>query len=403
VISLLAIPAGRFYQNPDITFLLFGIAANGALGSMENIGTVEYRRNLDFSFEFRSRLYSKLSGTFAAVIIAVGLRSYWALILGITASRLFSVIYSYIQCEFRPRIMLTKKRDLLAFSWWMLLSRLVTTISFRFSQLFVGYRFGSASVGHFSMAAELATLATSEVAAPINRVMFSRYSEHGGDLLKITQGFRRISCVIWVIGVPACLGIVVTAPDVIKVLLGPQWKDAAPILQILAIANLFDVMAANTHYVYWAIGRAKFVTALDALTSGSFIILASILALSFGVIGVAVAQAISALLAITINYLTLARTLSVPLLLLLRSQARTLAASFGMTAAVYYIFYSDRGYSSPNALEHLVAAVCSGAAIYILLLYALWMVQRRPDGAESDILQVLRIVLSKYLRPFCGH
>ena len=382
-----AVPASSFYNSPEVAFLLYGIAANGVIGALENIGTIEYRRKMDFSLEFKSRIISKLVGAVLAVSVAVVFRSYWALLVGITASRLASVSYSYFACAFRPSFSLQRTGDLFAFSGWLLVSSLVTTGAARFSNLYIGFKFGPTSVGQYGMATELATLATNEIAAPVNRVMFSKYSEHGGDISMIGTGFKRVSGAIWLLGFPACLGIIATAPDIVRILLGGQWGTAVPILQVLALANLIDVMAANTHYVYWGIGRAKFVAILDVIKSVVLIGLSPLLGTSLGLLGLALAKGISASLALIINYTTLSTTLSISIVDLLKGQWRTVAASAWMALVLYGLIHGGVGGSWPIYF-HLAASIFTGFCVYTTCIYLLWLMQGQPEGAEMEVAKV---------------
>ena len=298
VLGILAIPLSDAIGKPQVAPLIVAMGVNTLIGGFENIGVVNFRRDMRFDREFRFRLAGRLAGFMVAVGTAATTGSYWALVLGMTASQIAGIVASYSMHSFRPRWDTTRRKELLSFSVWMMAGHVIETARQKFAALWLGRTLGSSAVGTYSMASQLSQLAASEIAAPINRTVFTRYSLAAGDVTALRQGFLRVSGLIWAIGLPAAIGIGVCAPQIVAVLLGDQWADSVAVLQILACAGVIGVMAANTHYVHWALGRSRFVTLLSGLALATFVVLALGLGPTYGLVGVAVAQVAASLLAL---------------------------------------------------------------------------------------------------------
>lgn len=52
------------------------------IGGFENIGTVSFLRNMELGRDFQFVLFKRLVSVACTIVLAIALRSYWALILG---------------------------------------------------------------------------------------------------------------------------------------------------------------------------------------------------------------------------------------------------------------------------------------------------------------------------------
>lgn len=385
--------AADFYHRPEVTWIIALLGVNAAISATENIGMVDFRRALRFEPEFRARMTGRVCGFICAVTMAYFLRTYWALVVGTTLNSLASVTATYRISKYRPRICFSKRKEFLSFSTWMLLASAIDMMRARFAEIYIGRFFGSRSVGEYSLALELSSVAASEVAAPINRVSFSQYAREAGSLQALSSRFLQVSGLIWIVGLPAAVGIEVCAREIVATLLGSQWADSANTLRVLALVGIVSITEANTHYVYWALGRARFVTVLGAISAAVFIAITLVLGRSYGAVGVAAAQVIGGVAALMVNYLTLVRTLALRWSQIVATQWRVVAASALMGLSVLEL----RGLLAdgwPVALR-LAVLVSSGALAYAAVAYVLWVLSGRPDGSEEKLYGTLKQLLWK--------
>jgi PST family polysaccharide transporter len=384
-LSAAAYPAALYFRQTAIAWIVVAMGANGFIASLENIGIVDFRRAMRFDREFTMRIGSRVAGTAAAVTYALLTHSYWALVLGITVGRVAWVVLSYAMHPFRPRWDLSRRAGLLDFSVWIQVAAVTEALRARFADVWIGRYLGSTSVGFYSMTSELSAVATSEFAAPINRAVYVTYLELGGRIGELRERFLRVSGIIWAIGMPMAVGMFVTADQVVAVLLGSQWRSAAEVLRILTIAALINVTASNTHYVYWALGRPKFVTMLSLIGAAAFLLFTPLFGRSMGITGVATAQVLACLLAAAIIYTSLRRTLELPLRVIAARNYRVVVASFVMAACVRGAEFALVAANVRNAVIQLPAMVITGVAAYFVALGGLWLVLRRPPGPEGDM------------------
>ena len=395
VLALAAYPAAIYFRQPAVTGIVVAMGANSFIGSLENIGIVDFRLQMRFDREFRLRTAAKLAGMLVGVGYALLTHSYWALVIGATASKLAGSLLSYKMHEFRPRWDVSQAAVLLNFSIWLMIGNVADVMSSRFADIWVGRYLGSARVGLYSMASELSTLATTEFAAPINRAVYTRYLEMAGNVSGLREAFLRVSGVIWAIGFPAALGLGICAQQIVALLLGKQWHDAARVLQVLAAAGVISIMGSNTHYVYWALGKSKFVTILSLVGTLGFIALTSVLGRVFGLIGVASAQVIALSIVVIVNYAALLRTLDLRLWEVARRNCRVVLASGLMGVATWGVGRLLAQSGIANVVAQLAAMISTGVLVFCVSLFGLWSMLRRPDGPEEQLVSLLKRVLGR--------
>ena len=292
---------------------MFAIGAAWLVSGFENIGTVNFRRNMDFAAEFRLLATKRVISFLVTMVAAVVFHSYWSLVIGMATGRFTGVVLSYLLQPFRPRLSLGKARELFSFSGWMLVSNLATVLLSRVPHIYVGRMFGAQTLGAYTVGSEIAQLAHTELVAPINRAMFPGYSRLTGDLALFRRTAVDATAAILLVVMPVSVGVAVLAAQMVRILLGAQWPEAAPVIEVLAFSGAVSALTSNNMSAYQALGRPHLCTvtllARLVLVVGMMLILGS----SLGVLGVAYAELIAALGSLAVSVPILSRTLKMPL------------------------------------------------------------------------------------------
>jgi O-antigen/teichoic acid export membrane protein len=388
-LTLVGPAAASFYRLPQLTFVLIALGLGSLVGSLENIGTVYFRRDFAFHREFLLRAISKVSGFLVTVFAALIYRSYWALVAGMLAVRAASTLSSYALHQYRPQPSLTKARELVGFSSWLVVGNLVDYFGQRFYDLYLGRVFGPAANGLFSVAGELSRMPVSEVAAPINRVAYSKYSEDVRADRGLADSYLKTAALIWMVSLPMCAGIAAVAPEAVALLLGPRWADADTVVRLLALGTVFTVLTANTHYVYWALGHTRIVAIISAVGAAIVVPVTMLCSHFAGYKGVALAYAVTNALLVPVNFAMLRRLAGVKFTDLLIHAWRVSVATIAMLAVLYFGFPQPVHAIAPGGAAMLLAAKVSiGVTVYIGTTTLLWWVAGRPDGPERLALEM---------------
>jgi PST family polysaccharide transporter len=186
--------------------------------------------------------------------------------------------------------------------------------------------------------------------------------------------------VLWV--VPAVAGLAAVSPLVIRLLLGPKWEEAVPVLSILAFYSLARVLGSNAYTACLALGRVNTWIWTTMVQVALLLPLLVILTRKSGLIGAAVAYVVAAFLSLPVSIGIATRMLRIRIGDVTAILWRPLVASAVMYASVTSMGDVHEATSPVRAAMNLFERVVFGVATYGAAIALMWWMAGRPDGAE---------------------
>ena len=396
LLALAAGPAAAFYSEPRLELVIYILAFTFAANGFSNIGPVIFRREMRFDQEFKFLLSKRLSTFVVTIPLALYLQNYWALVMGQLSGTLLSVVMSYVVSDYRPRFSLKAKIELFDKSKWLVANNLFNFLNNSAAQFIIGRLSGAQTLGVYTVAAEISTMPTTELIAPINRAAFPGYVKSAGDKAALRSSFLNVIASIALFALPAGIGIVVVADLLVPAVLGWKWVSAVPVIQILAVYGVVQGLQTNIGYIYLALGNLRQVTMIAGVQSVLLIALLTPAIYYHGVLGAAWASLATIVLMIPVNQILIARCLDLSGTLFLRKLVRPAAAAIIMGGAVLLI--KSQLHLRPVTLHYLLALLlcaAGGAMVYALAIYGLWRLAGAPDGPERFVVLKLERLLAK--------
>jgi PST family polysaccharide transporter len=163
---------------------------------------------------------------------------------------------------------------LVRFGGFYTLSSLMFYLVGNVDRILIGYVLGAKALGLYGQARNLMMKPVGIVLTPLTGIMLpalSRAAHDRGLYVRLLLGFSRFIALTML---PAAVGLAIVAPEAMRVLGGPQWTDAGPVLAILALALLVQGFFDALGSVLASAGRA------DRLAYAS-IVIAIVLSASF--------------------------------------------------------------------------------------------------------------------------
>jgi O-antigen/teichoic acid export membrane protein len=378
---------GGHFEDPRVTEVIRILSLRALIGGFQNIGVVNFRRDLQFGKEFRFGVAKKIATFSITVGAALWLRSYWALVVGQVLGRVIEVGISYRMSDYRPRITLVRIGEIWGFSQWLVLARFARLVNKQFDRWVVGSIAGTAAMGYYYVASDFAASPSDEIVLPMSRASFPVYSRLQDEPRALSEALRNVLASMTAVSFVMGLGMAVVAEDFVRVVLGSKWLEAIPLMPWLGIFGALYGVAHTLDIFMLATGRER-LTAL--MTAGNAILTVPVLLLAGqggGIIGIAAAKAALALVFVLalatgvtrrppVTLSTLGSALWPPL-----TAALTMAAAVKLLQAVAPVGSSVLG---------LLRDVTVGAIVYIAATLALWTLRGRPDGIERETLRRMR-------------
>ncbi len=385
VIILLAGVAGDFYQDERLTWIFYVSALSIMIKSFENIGVVEFQKDLDFYSDFKFRVLSKIVGTLCTLALAFYLRNYKALVLGLLIQHAFSTVLSYLVSGYRPAFTLSRWRALWGFSKWILVKNFSNYLTNQGEYLVTSKIAPMAEIGHFRWARELNTLVSSELMQPIARVATPGFAKIEHDSERLLHVYRRSLNIIASISAPLVLGVGAVAQELVPLFLGggDKWMAVVPILELLCFAAFFTCLyrLSNTYFV--VIGKVRYTAYIDIARSIVSVSVVYPAYLYAGFLGVAFASIVVTFLVMTAYHFLLCQMTRITFWDIVGDVGRPALSSLIMFMLIELVANSV----SLENVAMLFLKVAVGATVYSSCLYLLWFVSARPESLESELLE----------------
>lgn len=382
LILALAPLAALYFDEPRASAVLYVLALRPLINGLKNIGTVAFLKELDFARDFRFGVYQKLTAFVITIVLAFLLRNYWALAYGIIASTAAGVVLSYTMHPYRPRWCLARVRQLYGFSFNMLAQAISYFLNSKIDEIVVGGNFGTETMGHYHIAADVGTSPTYELTEPMTRSLFPVYARLSGQPGELSAAYLHALSAIAVLACASGAGIYAIAEPLVLILLGEKWLDAAPLMSWLALAMAMMVIGNTAFAVLNATGGERLALQLTWLRTA---VLVGVLApVAYGVSVEAVAAARFGIMAVFVPVFLVctARLLGLSPLAPLQATWRPAAAAVLMATALQFLPSGTAAHAAPQ----LILEIGVGALVFTGSLIGLWLLAGRPDGFERTAL-----------------
>lgn len=388
-----------FFGDARLEGVVYLLALSTAVAGFENIGIIDFRKDLAFHKELIFLMLAKCGAFAVTVPLAFLWHDYWALVAGIVAGAVVRVGLSYAMCSYRPRVAFGRWREILQFSKWLVLNNILAFLLGRSDTFFVGKLVGAQAVGIYQIALEIANLTTTNLVAPLRRAIFPGYAKLSGDVESLKTGFIEVVALAILIGAPLAVGIGAVAGPLVRVMLGEQWIGSVPLIQVLSLCGFLHLIGTASGPIFLVLGRPQ-LTLWVFLVSTVVLIPSLIVGTSYGgALGAAWAVTLAAVVQDATEFVLIIRLLKMPISRVVASGYRPVAACVLMVLVVGEL---ERSWPTPAmALDWvvlLVSSVMVGAILYIAGVLILWALAGFPGGAERHAVTLAQSVLSRVFR-----
>jgi PST family polysaccharide transporter len=259
---LMAAPVASFFGMtaqglPDV------MRALAVLFAIEAFGVVPealLQRDLDLRGLARAEVLSALLG-FVPVGVGLALAGMgvWALVSAYVAQSLLKTL-ALVALRPHPRSLLPDRaatREILYFSGGFVPARLFSYAASEGDNFVVGKWMGAAPLGVYGRAYQLMAMPAMFLGEVIDRILFPLMARHQLNVPRLASTYSRgVALTASIMGPAAALGMVL-APEIVRVVLGPDWDATVAPFRILVAGLLFrtgykiaDSLARATGTVY---------------------------------------------------------------------------------------------------------------------------------------------------------
>jgi len=277
------------FHNDAATPVIRSVSVVAALRGFANPATALAVRRLDFRRVFWWSLPEALTALGITIALAVLRRDVWALVVGVIAGQVVATIASYGLVRRMPRLVLARQRihELFQFGRFVSGSRALMYFSVNLDAAVVGVSMGTHELGLYQFATRVAELPVVTFTRAVGQVALPALSSVEVGTAGLRRTWRTLLGWTVIVNAGAAVLIVLFGGVVVDTVAGSQWRDAVPVLRILAVAMVCRAVLVLTGQLLDGANRPALTMRLNAVRLAALVVLLPQLAIWKGVTGVA--------------------------------------------------------------------------------------------------------------------
>jgi len=249
-----------YFKQSDLSDYLIFAAFIFLITPVGQIFTTLLRKELRFETLSKVEIAGMVVYSVTAICLALADFGVLSLIFGQLIRSLFTVIILFIifRKTWLPRFHFSIKeiKSYLSFGAFQMGERVVNYLSANIDYIIIGRFLGPASLGFYTLAYQIMILPLSKINSIITRVAFPAFSKIQDDNTRMRRGYCKVINYISMISFPMLTGMLVVAPEFIRLVYGPKWESSIIILQIFCLVGAFKSLGNPVGSVLLAKGRA---------------------------------------------------------------------------------------------------------------------------------------------------
>lgn len=388
-------PLAVYYGDPRVEAVIQIVALRAAIMGLRNVGIVDFRRELNFSKEFRYWLYHRMVMFVLALGLVLWTGSYIGLALAVPLSATVSLVLSYTMSPYRPRLSFARFRETWSFSQWLILYNTTVFADAHADEFVIGGMAETQAMGHYYMANDVSILPTREVVEPIGRALVPTYAKISHDRTEMCSAYHAVMAYVATLCLPIGVGMAVVAEDFVHVVLGDRWADSVSFFPWLALTGAVGALVTGSQPYFVVLGRERTFALLQFTNALILVPTLFLVGHRYGIPAIPFVR-----LAVTGFMVAM---VSIVLVRIGGASLRGMAAAIwrpimaaGLMAAGVHAAMLEPG-TVPRVVS-LAASVAVGLVLYPAALLALWGLAGRPNGPERTVLANLRQRIGRRLR-----
>lgn len=362
VMAALSPLIARFYRQPGLGPVVAALSLNFVLASL----TVVQQSLLTKEMEFRKLAFRDIGAVIVAGVVAIGLaRAGWGVWSLVAQSLTFTAVNAaavWGLSSWRPKFSFSFRhvKDIFHFSLHMTGSNAVNQLARQMDKLLIGRFLGSEALGLYALAYKLMLIPVENVTWVVNKVMFPAFSTIQHDLDRVRRTYTRMLKAVALVTFPLMVGLFVSAPEVVRVLFGPQWESTTVLIRLFCFCGMAQSLTALGGPIYLSQGRPDIQWKMTMVNA--VLVVASIAgALKGGVTTVTLVYSLFHVLWLLVALAVMGRLIQLKVTAI---YFRVIFVSMLNAVLLIVLWGIRQGLPRGNDIFHLVSMMVAGVVIY---------------------------------------
>lgn len=295
---------GLFYNNPEVVPILQALSVSFFISGLSILQQALLERSLAFNTLGKIEIISVVCGAIIGIGLALSGTGVWSLVFQLLTTVSATTVLLWLNSKWRPKPVFNwiEVKAVSSYSLNLTGFSIFNYFSRNADYLLIGRYLGAQDLGYYTLAYRILLFPLQNISLVIERVMFPVYSNIQKDNKRFINIYLKVAAAIALISFPLMTGVFTLSKPFISALFGIKWEPVILLIMILAPVGLIQSIGTTVGTIYKAKGRTDWLFRWG-VGSGIFTIIAFIIGLRWGIVGVAAAYAAVSL---GLSYLSLA-------------------------------------------------------------------------------------------------
>lgn len=275
LVAAIAPLVAAIYDRPELIAITIALAPTFLLSGAATQYRVHLIRELRFNTLAAISLLAPVAALTAAIAAALGGLGVWAIVIQSLTSAVTTLALLMVVCRWLPGrpSRSTGIRGMLRLGSAFLASSLLTYVRMSVDSFIIGYRFGPESLGLYNRSVQVIRTPIRQLQQPFSSVVVPMAARLRGDDVAFMRSLREFQPLMGY-GICTLAALVAAAPrDVVLLVLGDQWLEAAPVLAVVAVSSAVAAASSPVDWLYTARGMGGALLAYTAFTATLTVVL----------------------------------------------------------------------------------------------------------------------------------
>jgi O-antigen/teichoic acid export membrane protein len=370
----LAAPLGAyFYREPRVVAVLQILSISFFISCLGILHQALLERTLSFNTLAKLETVSVLVGSLVGIGLAFARAGVWSLVFQSLITVSVNTFLLWLSSPWRPHwgFRWSEVKTISAFSLNLTGFSIFNYFARNADYLLIGRYLGAQDLGYYTLAYRILLFPLQNITAVVGRVMYPVLSTMQEDNQRFNSAYLKVNGAIAFITFPLMAGLLAVAEPFVLTFFGEKWQPLVLLIMIFAPVGMIQSIGATVGGIYQVKGRTDWMFRWG-VGSGTLVVMAFLIGLRWGIIGVAAAYAI-------VSFILSYPGFSIPFRLVdlrFAELLKVLRPSF-MNSSLMFIGLLVFRKILPLSLSHvsiLIMSVTLGVTVYAV---ATWVTNRK--------------------------
>ena len=267
VLFFCAKPISVFFERPELVSLTQVMSSVVIINALSIVQRVRTTKAIDFKTQTKITFISSISSGIIGIAMAYMGYGVWALVAQQISNQLLTTVFFWSYNKWIPKLVFSwvSFKEMWAFGSKLLASGLIDTAWKEVYQVVIGKCYSPATLGLYTRAKQFADLCSSNLTSVVQRVSYPVLSSIQDDRARLKGAYQRVIKTTMLPTFVLMLGMAACAESMIYVLIGEQWLECVPMLQIICTYGMLYPLHALNLNILQVQGRSDLFLKLEII------------------------------------------------------------------------------------------------------------------------------------------